>query len=547
MKIDLAEELRPGPASAADLGRWPVEIAESLTATGLPNDTEGMSRIEAWLRRGIVVYTDYSGVDCPKEAMELGLAGLQHVHGWDFSSERHPPLRFARACDCDPLPQQILLSLAGADSPGGATSCVFSDIADRLPPVGHAWVEAATPPEDACLVDKVAAHADIATWLRANSGWLFDSSCTSHCLAHGRRCPAHPLFGSDGGIVGASEGPSKRPLMLNVAGVSCLPWCQPGAGEGEGSKCDIAHSIWLEERRARALQQVEDMFLLECTPRYPADRLQERLQETHEIRWLTTGPELFGWPHKRRRLLAVGYNKATMAWAGACSMSSMQQEFAQRFHRSIMASGDMLMMASPAEMCEEYSKLAKVQKNRLEPSCIAQVPKQDLLRLLLPAGAVHRLSEWRAEMDRLKSVGGVALVDIDHHPGTKGTTGGSDWPVSLRHGTIVCLKQDDPEGWRIGLALEHFTALGFFMYAPMCESFPTSRLKFLLSHLSVAQQKSLAGNGMHLVTQTAWTYFCLANLAPMAPIPHIPVDLDDAPMAESGSECDLPSSQLSVT
>lgn len=323
-----------------------------------------------------------------------------------------------------------------------------------------------------------------------------------------------------------------------------LPWCQPGSGEGESSKCDVTHSIWLEERRARALQKVEDMFLLECTPRYPASRLQTRLEETHTVLWLTTGPELFGWPHKRRRLLAVGYNKATMAWAGAGGMHNMQREFEQRFHRSIMASGDMLMMASAAEIREEYSKLALVQKNRLAPSCVDQIPKQELLRLLLPAGAVHRLAEWRAEVDGLRSVGGVAMVDIDHHPGTKGTTGGSEWPVSLRHGTVVCLMQDDPDGWRIGLALEHFAALGFFMFGPMCKSFPMSRLKPVLGRLSVAHAKSLAGNGMHLVTQCAWTYFCFANLVPVsssqAAAPHMSARLGDVPMAGSDDESDVP-------
>lgn len=105
VKHGLAEELRPGPGSAEDLGQWPMTVAESLTSAGLPNDNESKVRIESWLRRVIVVYADYSGIDCPKEAMDLGLVGLQRLHGWDFGEGSHPPLRLAHSCDCDPLPQ----------------------------------------------------------------------------------------------------------------------------------------------------------------------------------------------------------------------------------------------------------------------------------------------------------------------------------------------------------------------------------------------------------------------------------------------------------
>ena len=79
----------PGPKSVEDLAAWPLSIAESLTKF-CPNDKEVELRLKSHALNGLNVYTDYSGIDCPRECFRLGFAALGKLHGWTFRNSSFP-------------------------------------------------------------------------------------------------------------------------------------------------------------------------------------------------------------------------------------------------------------------------------------------------------------------------------------------------------------------------------------------------------------------------------------------------------------------------
>eukprot|EP00959_Pyramimonas_sp_CCMP1952_P362578 7593110-Pyramimonas_sp.AAC.1 len=97
-------------------------------------------RLMCNLRHQCVFYTDYSGFDCPREAMEVCIQGFVQQNNWTFDK---PPVIFKRSCDYGLLQQRVLCRVAKEHDQ--SSTCVFSDIFDRLPEWGKQWVFAAMP------------------------------------------------------------------------------------------------------------------------------------------------------------------------------------------------------------------------------------------------------------------------------------------------------------------------------------------------------------------------------------------------------------------
>lgn len=486
----------PGPKSVEDLAAWPLSIAESLTKF-CPNDKEVELRLKSHACNGLNVYTDYSGIDCPRECFRLGFAALGKLHGWTFRN----PVSHSRSSDSDAFCRQVLLYMAADDS-----GCVFGNILDRLPIWASEWISAAMPPPDASLDDKRYAHGCISEWITQHADKLFADDAKSWCYAHERMCPSHPVLARE-----LLQSFFPRPLMICCAGVSCLPWTAEGSNEGQASDCEIPHSIWMNERKIRASRCQEDIAFVECTPRYPIhDVFQSHFQDTHFCIWTKLGPELFGWPHKRMRVVGAALNLKTVEWHGPADLHEVQKDFSNRFHKVIELSGDIFALASDEERLSEYCEYALKQKNHLSPEKIGLTEKAELLRLLLPPGGVQRFYEW-LECSSASGGGGSFMFDLDHHPNSKGSSGGSDWPVNLRHGTVMTVQDHDADSWQLRTTFEHFAAMGFLVFPELCKHFDGYPLKSFLQTFSSSQLKRFLGNGMHLVTQCAWMFYVLGN------------------------------------
>lgn len=497
----------------------------NLTCCGDGLDEERILRMSTLLSGpGMCVYTDYSGFECPREALRLGLAGLEKLHNLSFGDR---PIHFARSCDNAVLPSGVLQHIATTQDRG--ESCVFFDILDRLPEPARLPIEASLPEDSASATDKKEAFMEVKAYLAEHSAWCFHPLATSRCVVHQRQCSTHPvatkLYGN-----GADKYPEAlppptpsqvagRPLCVNVAGVSCLPWTAEGSGDGDQSSCEIPHQTWLLERREKAKQLLEDIFFVECTPRYPIGRkVAEVLQDTHLVLWVKTGPEMCGWPHKRLRLLGVGLNRETVAFSGPEEISSLQAHFESFFHKGINMIGKDLLRA-PAEMREaEYIQLAKTQKFQATAEHLRETPKDELLRMLFPPGAVARFDAWMRHLDALDTTQMDMMFDLDHHASSKGSTAGPDWPVSLRHGSVMSVRRGEPNSWTLACGAESLAALGWHLFPTDGSEFGLSPLRDHLLSLTSAQQKALAGNGMHLVTQASWMWYVFAHVSRKRPV-----------------------------
>lgn len=106
------------------------------------------------------------------------------------------------------------------------------------------------------------------------------------------------------------------------------------------------------------------------------------------------------------------------------------------------------------------------------------------------------------------------IVDIEHRPNTKGSLGGPEVPVLLTHGHIMSLPRSvagEEQRWTLATGLEHFAFQGFSLQESF--HFGVSRRKDIIAGMSEKDQKMLAGNGMHLVTQTSWMYYILGHVS----------------------------------
>ena len=182
-KLQKAETLATGPESCEDLGNWPATVVSALTSS--EEDAEIVLRLRSHVLRGMTVYTDYSGIDCPREALSLCLEALQAAQGWSVEA----PAKFVRSCDISSLAREVLLKHAQVD--GG---CVFGDILGRLPPIAQAWIQSARPDPDATLEVARAAYATIRQWVWDNREWLFPDDARCWCEKHAAACAAHPLL-----------------------------------------------------------------------------------------------------------------------------------------------------------------------------------------------------------------------------------------------------------------------------------------------------------------------------------------------------------------
>ena len=157
-------------------------------------------------------------------------------------------------------------------------------------------------------------------------------------------------------------------------------------------------------------------------------------------------------------------------------------------------------------------QLAANRKNYISKEEVKTMPTHELLQNIFPPGAVERLSEWQGVYDDAAIEGGTFLADIDHHPGSKGPNGGADFPSQLTHGNIVSFSSDARD-FKLFTSMEHVAALGFHMFQ-QTPQVPVSKMQPILQHLSPQQMKIRSGSGMHLVAQSAWMLYVLANIVP---------------------------------
>ena len=81
-ELEVANSGKPAAfTSTSELREWPLKVVQSLCGQDTPGDQELSLRLKQHFLRGIVLNTDYSGIDCPREALELAERSLYTLHG----------------------------------------------------------------------------------------------------------------------------------------------------------------------------------------------------------------------------------------------------------------------------------------------------------------------------------------------------------------------------------------------------------------------------------------------------------------------------------
>ena len=466
--------------------------------------------------------SDYSGIDCVREAAEMVLEGCKRKFDFSFAGS---PFKFLRTCDVGALQSQVLLKVAITHD--SSNPCHFKDILDRLPLSGRNYISAALPSKAASKIEKAQAHQHIQTWIVANRAWLFPADATCYCYVHMRHCSIWGKMDEDDNETEAdniADDRGPQALRIASAGNCCQAWSKAGIGHPQSHPSEVTHDVWLEERSVRFEQAREDLLFNECTPRYPAEqRFKDKFgDDSVHVVSITTGPELFGWPTKRLRKLSAVVNKRTWCWLGPETHDGIQADFAGRFYKGAQCDGSALLNAPRSHQMQECAELAQERRFSVTAEGCGLVTKTSLLGMLLPPGGIDRLFEWDVKRkSQLGDSAGVFMCDAEQT--SAGSTGGLDWPVQLTHGMIFMLMPGgDPEAstwgplnWRLATGLEHLGAMGFRVFDDELGPCRLSKLMDPLKMAAPRHLKMLCGNGMHLTTQGAFMLYVLSHIAPV--------------------------------
>ena len=518
-----------GPQNINELFNWPEDVTDSVMGLVKFKHRDVLkTNIDNHMKYGVDIVTDYSGMDCPRWCMQPIEQALRRRYSCPPAKrKRRHSIEFHRSCDKGNLQKNLLKAISNSLDEGG--TCVFEDLMDRLPLAAQVFIKKLTPHEKMTPDEKVNAYNDIRSWLHENRQWCYPPDATSYCIVHKKCCKAFPdvhlpIANPDDTT---DEEFQHRPLQVEVAGVTCLGWTSAGTQARETHESELAHAVWMEERTARAEAGLEDVGFIECGPRYPAEqRLGKEngngdndnqgigdLSHVHSAVYVRTGPEYMGHPSTRFRVLGALINNSTTIWTGPVGQA-LQDDFRDAFWRSPQLTGKDLLCNSEDSRWQYYMSLAGSHWVGSVDDLKA-LPDWELMTYLGPPGMAQRHHEWRSWMFENHWIqGGVEdfMVDLDHHPGTRGCTGGRDFPTQMCHGTVAALSASS---WRLVTPLERFCALGFHALPAVCTQWPECDLMRILCQENISRSglHRLTGNAMHLATQAAWMLYVISHCA----------------------------------
>jgi len=524
-----------GPQDLLELSRWDDFIVRRLHHGGLAG------RCAELLSKGVVMYSDYSGIDFPREAVRVFVPAFFGIMGLPCPSVEH-----VRSCDWGKV--QIYVLKRSSRLLGASRSCVFGDMSERLPKELQEWLDAATPgPKSTSDVVSLSNQA-IEEHMTRIASWAFPRCSTSYCYVHERRCPSYPAsaYGdthsafflelpneqplkkalrrndSDASASSrncvyetwwaerrvapvAEDGSPERPLMASIAGLTCTDWTSLGKQMRRAGSSDRYHSTYIEERRALAKQNLEDIFITECAERYSAEVMQrEKLADTHHVVIVRFGPQEMGFPIRRRRTFTSGLNRETLVWIGPTDPGDVQREFDELFTRTVELTGDAFFVADEADVLSWVRDRSAKRKSTLPPDW-KTANMSTYFHMLVPPGGVRR----KAVYDHLRksegSLTGAFLCDIEQNS-HMGSVPGPIVPALNTHSDIFSYESN-----RFATRVDYLAMLGIDSHVKVCGRRGVSPLTDVFKKLDEADVRLLVGNGIHVPVIAAWFAYVMGN------------------------------------
>ena len=496
-----------GRQTKEGFAKWPADlVVRWLSKNG------NVQTLLAIMEHGCESGSDYSGLAGEIECLHQLKAGLLEV-----LKCRSVDLQFRHTSFCDNgAVQQDVLLWAATEICGG-DCCLFADMGDKLPAAIASWLDAAMPREKAPPCEAAAAYNQMSAYLMAERAVAFHDDVTAPCLTHGRRCRVHPISrrspAEDQPLKRMRQGDSEVPtesndkvLRIKFGGTICRGWSSSGGQLRFADPSERLHGSFVAERRRRAEVHGEDVFFAECVRNYPSQvKLQEPLQDSHEVFSVNVNPIDYGWPVRRPRVFSAGVNKETMVWIGSADPAA---EFKEIFQTDLTCDGGVFLFADVAEVHADLSRRCALRGN-------FSVPSLESIQFFtsMPPGMVMRYRAHdeirRAAIDEFDGDPSEMawFGDLHQWPGSGVSTPGTLIPTQLTQGDLFVWRGETK---RFVMPCEILQAHGY----NVCDTishFP-SVLKPKLLTLKRSDLQLLCGNGWHLPLMSSWVLYILSNV-----------------------------------
>jgi hypothetical protein len=298
-----------------------------------------------------------------------------------------PPLRRKRVCDKGRVQQQVLLGLSRACC---NDMCVMRDIEDRLPAHTKEALDGLMPSRGATSDERVQSFLRLREYLRLHGREAFPSNATAPCLSHKRRCsvlaeppqPKRRLVGEQPPLTGRSS------LIIHTGSNSCVAWTPVGGRSRSSHDSERTHQIILAERRQRALQGHEDIYIPECVPGYDEMHHFNTLLDTHDILVLNTSSSFMGWPVKRARKLIACVARSKLRYTGP---EDYQTAFAYFFYQHVQITASDIIADSQQDYHTEMKALARSRRCASPQAIITNEIGVLILLLLLISNVINHI------------------------------------------------------------------------------------------------------------------------------------------------------------
>ena len=480
--IDYYQEVamyQAGAANLAELVEWPKRLVSDLFNLGIEAGRDRMHRFRDVIDAGIICCTDYSGKGGPEMLFRMMSPSLG----------LKPFLHSYYACDISPTCRGVLL---------GRDDCpchVFPELHSRLPPGAGDHLRGLEPASKADVPHASQAYRDMADFLESRKGEMFHSSSKSQCLSHpGQQCLVNPL--SDSHFVKRVQGSSNiRPLVANIAGTSCTPWSPQGSRRGLGHEAMAPYYLWHIERTVRQ----EDIIGHENSQFFPTWLFTNGLSASHFIITLTTSPEDFGWPLRRRRKFSLALNRSSLIWVGPSTLQGIKEEFTNLFCRRVVLDGDVFICDTEQARAEYLNHWSRRRGTFLrKDSPIANFD----MRMILRGFQLKSFDQYKKLYETQERFSRCFIADLSQNPDSHSVTS-AFMPTQITHSCLYSFSATSAF-----TPSELILAHGWPCVPGTCD---TTLMPFDFRRLTPSQQVHLSGNAMHLPTLAAFYFYVLSN------------------------------------
>jgi hypothetical protein len=480
-----------GPNTLFECDDWPFDIIDTIAREGVPEHLAPtvkacpaillvckplqnlVANLKKW--RGRSRYSGYLGDRIGMifiwQALEHRGIEMGEMHELLTGCEKRPILRKMMS-QCPP----------GNYRPG----CLFKSL-ESLVSEEHLELAYALPPPAANQPEEALSYVRTLDSVFSAPG-NFDAHSRAPCVMHLQLCPIEPVTIPD---------TIEEFIDGNVSSPTCLEWTLMNMKRK--GVANMKHAVPYSIHKVEMQRYGLPVRFLECAQRTPVEIIKDGLPDNISVHATVHGPKRQGYSIFRDRLLAMTTDDNSVNFTG--SMFEFEMWFGRR--RVMMDPFMCYFRASPGEVDKEIQTLA-VDNAVDQPEDGTALKWPDVMNAALNVRREAYVKncaakgEWHRRhffADLEQTAGSHNRVSFDHLP------------------SLLCSGQMwSEEAKRCMTAGEHLNAQGL----PIYRNDGKFKVPFDISQLSNNLVKSMAGNGLHIPSFTAFQMYCLAHVGAFA-------------------------------